>query len=75
MFMVTGIEPNEAAPEVFIKKYAAKQIRVISETALNSEARTTELRTEEKKQKPITEERAKFMQEIWGDKFQSDYLY
>jgi hypothetical protein len=75
MFMVTGIEPGEAAPEVFIKKFSAKQIREISETALNSEARTTELETAEKKQKAITEKRAKLMQEIWGDKFQSDYLY
>ena len=73
--MVTGIEPGEAAPEVFIKKYAAKQISVISETALNLEALTTELETAEKKQKAITEKRAKLMQEIWGDKFQSDYLY
>ena len=73
--MVTGIEPNEAATEVFTKKYAAKQISDISETALNSEARKTEFEIEEKKQKTITEKRAKFMQEIWGDKFQSDYLY
>ena len=73
--MATGIEPGEAAPEVFIKEFSAKQISNISESALNSEARTTELATEEKKQKTITEKRAKFMQEIWGDKFQSDYLY
>ena len=73
--MATGIEPGEAAPEVFIKKFPAQQISNISETALNSEARKTEFETEEKKQKTITEKRAKFMQEIWGDKFQSDYLY
>ena len=75
MFMATGIEPGEAAPEVFIKKFAAQQIRDVSESALNSEARTTELAIEEKKQKTIAEKRAKSMQEIWGDKFQSDYLY
>lgn len=73
--MATGIEPGEAAPEVFIKKFPAQQISNISESSLNSEARTTELETEEKKQKAITEKRAKSMQEIWGDKFQSDYLY
>ena len=73
--MATGIEPGEAAPEVFIKKFSAKQISNISETALNSEARKTEFENDEKKQKTITEKRAKFMQEIWGDKFQSDYLY
>ena len=73
--MVTVIGHSEAAPEVFIKKFSAKQISNISETALNSEARTTELETEEKKQKTVTEKLAKLMQEIWGDKFQSDYLY
>ena len=73
--MVTVIGHSEAAPEVFIKKFPAQQISNISESALNSEARTTELETEENKQKTIAEKRTKFMQEIWGDKFQSDYLY
>ena len=72
--MRDSISLNQHGHEIWLQENQAKQ-KDLNTSVSNLEARITELESELDKQQAEAEKRAKLMQMIWGDMFQSDSLH
>ena len=72
--MRTCIFPDQTTPVIFMQENSSTQ-RDTHGPAADLEARIAELELELKKQKAEAEKRARLVQIIWGDRFESDSLH